>query len=104
MTDRPTALRQASPQHDVVPNPTPVTEAHAAQPGECQEGRGEVAGCWASPTDEISGCNFHGRCPLYKILDPSRQERCLTEDPELRVIDTTSAACHHVEQNTLQPL
>ena len=55
-----------------------------------------------SPTDEISGCNFHGRCPLYKILDPSRQERCLTEDPQLRVIDTTSAACHHVEQNTLQ--
>ena len=57
-----------------------------------------------SPTDEISGCNFHGRCPLYKILDPSRQQRCLTEDPQLRVIDTTSAACHHVEQNTLQPL
>jgi peptide/nickel transport system ATP-binding protein len=55
-----------------------------------------------SPIDEISGCNFHGRCPLYKILDPSRQERCLTEDPQLRVIDTTSAACHHVEQNTLQ--
>ncbi len=55
-----------------------------------------------SPVDEISGCNFHGRCPLFKILDPSRQERCLTEDPQLRVVDTTSAACHHVEQNTLQ--
>ncbi|MCW2808175.1 MAG: peptide transporter ATP-binding protein [Marmoricola sp.] len=57
-----------------------------------------------SPTDEISGCNFHGRCPLYKILDPSRQQQCVTEDPRLRMIDTTSAACHHVEQNTLQPL
>ncbi len=57
-----------------------------------------------SPTDEISGCNFHGRCPLYKILDPSRQRLCLTEDPQLRVVDTTSAACHHVEQNTLQAL
>ncbi len=57
-----------------------------------------------SPTDEISGCNFHGRCPLYKILDAPRQQRCLTEDPQLRVIDTTSAACHHVEQNTLQAL
>ncbi len=55
-----------------------------------------------SPVDEITGCNFHGRCPLYKILDPARQERCLTEDPQLRVIDTTSAACHHVEQNTLR--
>jgi peptide/nickel transport system ATP-binding protein len=57
-----------------------------------------------SPTDEISGCNFHGRCPLFKILDPSRQQQCVTEDPRLRVIDTTSAACHHVERNTLQPL
>ncbi|MCW2846143.1 MAG: peptide transporter ATP-binding protein [Marmoricola sp.] len=57
-----------------------------------------------SPTDEISGCNFHGRCPLFKLLDPARQQRCLTEDPHLRVIDTTSAACHHVDQNTLQPL
>ena len=57
-----------------------------------------------SPTDEISGCNFHGRCPLFKILDASRQQRCLDEDPQLRVIDTTSVACHHVEQNTLQPL
>jgi peptide/nickel transport system ATP-binding protein len=55
-----------------------------------------------SPVDEISGCNFHGRCPLYKILDPERQERCITEDPRLRVIDTVSAACHHVEHNTLQ--
>jgi len=57
-----------------------------------------------SPTDEISGCNFHGRCPLFKLLDSSRQQRCLTEDPHLRVIHTTSAACHHVEQNTLQAL
>jgi len=57
-----------------------------------------------SPTDEISGCRFHSRCPLYKVLDPTRQSRCLTEDPELRLIDKSSAACHHVEQNTLQVL
>ncbi len=55
-----------------------------------------------SPTDEISGCRFHSRCPLYKVLDPSLQQRCLTEDPQLRVIDTSSAACHHAERNTLQ--
>jgi peptide/nickel transport system ATP-binding protein len=55
-----------------------------------------------SPTDEISGCRFHSRCPLFKVLDPSLQQRCLTEDPQLRVIDTSSAACHHVERNTLQ--
>jgi peptide/nickel transport system ATP-binding protein len=57
-----------------------------------------------SPTDDISGCSFHGRCPLYAILDPARQERCVTEDPSLRLVDTTSAACHHVDQNTLEPL
>jgi peptide/nickel transport system ATP-binding protein len=55
-----------------------------------------------SPTDEISGCRFHSRCPLFKVLDPSLQQRCLTEDPQLRVIDTSSAACHYVERNTLQ--
>ena len=55
-----------------------------------------------SPTDEISGCRFHSRCPLFKVLDPSLQQRCLTEDPQLRVIDTSSAACHHAERNTLQ--
>src|SRR4051794_3152574 len=55
-----------------------------------------------SPIDEISGCNFHGRCPLFKILDPSRQELCLTDDPRLRPVGGTSAACHHVEHNTLQ--
>ncbi|MCW2801501.1 MAG: peptide transporter ATP-binding protein [Aeromicrobium sp.] len=55
-----------------------------------------------SPTDEISGCRFHSRCPLFKVLDPSLQQRCLTEDPQLRVIDTSSAACHHAELNTLQ--
>jgi peptide/nickel transport system ATP-binding protein len=57
-----------------------------------------------SPTDDISGCSFHGRCPLYAILDPARQERCVTEDPSLRLVDTTSAACHHIDQNTLEPL
>ncbi len=57
-----------------------------------------------SPTDEIDGCNFHGRCPLFKMLDAERQQRCLTEDPKLRLVDTSSAACHHVQVNTLQPL
>jgi len=57
-----------------------------------------------SPTDEITGCNFNGRCPLFKLLDASRQQICLTEDPRLRVIESSSAACHHVEQNTLEPL
>jgi oligopeptide/dipeptide ABC transporter ATP-binding protein len=34
-----------------------------------------------------AGCAFHVRCPLA-------EERCRNEVPELRVFDTTAAACH----------
>jgi peptide/nickel transport system ATP-binding protein len=54
-----------------------------------------------SPIDEISGCNFHGRCPLYKLLDEASRERCRHDDPHLRPVGASSAACHHVEKNSL---
>ena len=77
-----------------VPVPDPVIER--------QRQRVILEGDLPSPTDEISGCRFNSRCPLYKILDAPRQQRCLTEDPSLRVIDKSSVACHHAEQNTLK--
>ncbi|MBT0566832.1 ABC transporter ATP-binding protein [Williamsia sp. CHRR-6] len=51
-----------------------------------------------SPTDEISGCSFHNRCPLRKTLDTDQQQRCNTEIPTDAVIAPDHvAACHFVE-------
>ena len=74
-----------------VPIPDPVAERSRE--------RILLEGDLPSPTDDIAGCNFHGRCPLFATLDADRQQRCLTEDPRLRLVGTTSAACHHVEES-----
>ncbi|ALE07498.1 peptide ABC transporter ATP-binding protein [Arthrobacter sp. ERGS1:01] len=50
-----------------------------------------------SPTENIPGCNFRTRCPLYRLLDAEAQGRCAGEDPALRQVDGTEAACHHAE-------
>jgi len=74
-----------------VPIPDPVAERSRQ--------RILLEGDLPSPTDEIVGCNFHGRCPLFATLDETRRQRCLTEDPALRVVGSTSAACHHVDRS-----
>jgi oligopeptide/dipeptide ABC transporter ATP-binding protein len=50
-----------------------------------------------SPAAPPSGCRFHTRCWLREQL--GNPERCVTEDPELRVLDETGhrAACHFSE-------
>ncbi len=55
-----------------------------------------------SPTQQIDGCNFHGRCPLFKLLDERRQLRCRQEDPSLRSVRKSSVACHYAEENPLR--
>ncbi|MCZ2404321.1 ABC transporter ATP-binding protein [Paenarthrobacter sp. Z7-10] len=54
-----------------------------------------------SPTDEIPGCNFRSRCPLYTLLPENLQQRCKDEDPSLRALEGISVACHHAEHDVL---
>ncbi|PXA70935.1 peptide ABC transporter ATP-binding protein [Cryobacterium arcticum] len=54
-----------------------------------------------SPTEEITGCNFRTRCPLYRLLDPAAQSLCATIDPPLVAHDGVDAACHHVDRNQI---
>jgi peptide/nickel transport system ATP-binding protein len=50
-----------------------------------------------SPTEDITGCNFRTRCPLYLLMDAASQERCRTEDPQARPVNGSLVACHHAE-------
>ena len=54
-----------------------------------------------SPTQEISGCGFRTRCPLYALLDDASQQVCRGSDPELTRHGRASVACHHVERSAL---
>jgi oligopeptide/dipeptide ABC transporter ATP-binding protein len=48
-----------------------------------------------SPINPPSGCRFHPRCYKMKSLDPEKQERCRTDEPELVVHEAGHiAACH----------
>ena len=54
-----------------------------------------------SPTEQIDGCNFRSRCPLYKMLDTDARSLCETLDPALTRYGSVDAACHHVERNQI---
>ncbi len=45
-----------------------------------------------SPSHPPPGCPFHPRC-----FHPHRNERCRTEEPPLRAVGSTLAACHYAE-------
>jgi peptide/nickel transport system ATP-binding protein len=50
-----------------------------------------------SPAAPPSGCRFHTRCWLYEKL--GNPERCVTEEPELRPLETGHrTACHFAEE------
>jgi peptide/nickel transport system ATP-binding protein len=54
-----------------------------------------LTGDLPSPTEEVRGCAFVSRCPLYPTLTPEQQARCEGEEPALT--GATSAhmnACH----------
>ncbi|GAB3409121.1 ABC transporter ATP-binding protein [Schumannella luteola] len=51
-----------------------------------------------SPLDEITGCPFRSRCPLYKLLPEDRQRRCAEEDPAARSVHDREVRCHWAEE------
>ncbi|HEY7643689.1 MAG TPA: oligopeptide/dipeptide ABC transporter ATP-binding protein, partial [Hyphomicrobiales bacterium] len=42
------------------------------------------------PADQPAGCPFHPRCPIAV-------ERCRTDRPALRPLDSVQVACHRAE-------
>jgi len=72
-----------------IPVPDPVVEA--------KRRRIILKGDVPSPANPPSGCRFHTRCWLRERL--GNPERCTTEDPILRVLDTRhEVACHFAEE------
>src|SRR5699024_4629040 len=59
-----------------------------------------LSGDLPSPTDEISGCSFRTRCPLFALLPDGEQRRCTTEDPRPRPVESSLVACHYAERIT----
>jgi len=71
-----------------VPIPDPVVESRRR--------RIILKGDVPSPVNPPSGCRFHTRCWLREKL--GNPERCVTEDPRLRMMDTRhEVACHFAE-------
>ena len=56
------------------------------------EGRIILAGEPPSPSDPPPGCRFHPRC-FHRLKDA----RCRSEEPRLRQVGGTAAACHYAE-------
>ncbi|MCS2162144.1 ABC transporter ATP-binding protein [Scandinavium sp. H11S7] len=50
-----------------------------------------ISGELPSPLNLPSGCTFHKRCPFA-------DEYCQREEPQLRTVNGTQVACHHVER------
>jgi len=50
----------------------------------------KIVGELPNPLNPPSGCAFHKRCP-------HATERCINEEPPLRLLDARQVACHHAE-------
>jgi dipeptide transport system ATP-binding protein len=51
----------------------------------------KIVGELPNPLNPPSGCAFHKRCPYAT-------ERCVSEVPAFRPVDTRLVACHYAEQ------
>ena len=54
-----------------------------------------------SPTEDLTGCSFRTRCPLYPLVSPEMQQLCINREPLRRPLDGVEVACHHAEQMAL---
>ncbi|ROS74957.1 peptide/nickel transport system ATP-binding protein [Curtobacterium sp. PhB130] len=75
--------------------PVPDPDAEAAR------GRILLEGDLPSPTERVDGCRFRTRCPLYQLLDETRQEQCRSIDPSLQAVHGRGVACIQTDQNDL---
>ena len=85
-----------NPQHpytlallSAVPVPDPTVERNRT--------RIILSGDLPSPTQDIPGCNFRTRCPLYPLMDAAGRQRCRDEDPVQRPVHDALVACHHTK-------
>jgi oligopeptide/dipeptide ABC transporter ATP-binding protein len=53
-----------------------------------------IEGVLPSPLNLPEGCRFAGRCARRDELGRADQARCVTEDPKLRAVGASQAACH----------
>ena len=67
------------------------------RPGRAKD-RVVLTGDVPSPMNPPSGCAFHPRCPLKPRLSAEKQSRCTVDDPPLRVLGDSHAACHWAEE------
>ena len=86
--------RPSHPYTQALLSAIPVPDPHK----ERQRVRLLLEGDLPSPSEQLSGCRFRGRCFKYRALPPGDQQRCETDDPELVVQGPDhQAACHFAE-------
>ncbi|GLW07954.1 putative ABC transporter ATP-binding protein [Microtetraspora sp. NBRC 13810] len=52
-----------------------------------------------NPASPPSGCRFRTRCPRFTALGPAERDRCVREEPEVRLLGgDQGAACHYAER------
>ena len=102
------AVIEQGPVAEVFDNPRhPYTKALiSAAPipdPRIEKGRNRILlqGDLPSPTQEITGCRFRTRCPLYALIDEKDRVLCREEDPALRPHGRAQVACHHVDKSSL---